>query len=253
MVAGLAVCMFIQLKFLNNGLRLFDILFMLPIYQAFWITGATVNGILFFEVSLRQIHTRPANPQIAETCVLTVLCVLLAPCSLVLGPCSLLLAPWSLLLAPCSLLLAHFQESTCVNLLTLIQLPAQEYANFNDTQFYMFPIGCVLTVGGVAALAMKYEQSEALDTTASLERQRSGSETARDERAKKEAAEEEKEEAATAVGADDVALEIGKRIASAQHVAQRAPSIGLRVRLRLPSPCSLSPCCLSPASCSSIH
>ena len=106
MVAGLAVCMFIQLKFLNNGLRLFDILFMLPIYQAFWITGATVNGILFFEVSLRQIHTRPANPQIAETCVLTVLCVLLAPCSLVLGPCSLLLAPWSLLLAPCSLLLA---------------------------------------------------------------------------------------------------------------------------------------------------
>ena len=34
------VCMFIQLKFLNNGLRLFDVLFVLPIYQAFWITGA---------------------------------------------------------------------------------------------------------------------------------------------------------------------------------------------------------------------
>ena len=33
MVAGLAVCMFIQLKFLNNGLRLFDVLFVLPIYQ----------------------------------------------------------------------------------------------------------------------------------------------------------------------------------------------------------------------------
>jgi hypothetical protein len=32
--------MFIQLKFLNNGLRLFDVLFVLPIYQAFWITGA---------------------------------------------------------------------------------------------------------------------------------------------------------------------------------------------------------------------
>ena len=31
----------------------------------------------------------------------------------------------------------------------------EEYANFNDTQFFMFPIGCVLTVGGVAALAMK--------------------------------------------------------------------------------------------------
>ena len=35
-----AICMFIQLKFLNNGLRLFDVLFVLPIYQAFWITGA---------------------------------------------------------------------------------------------------------------------------------------------------------------------------------------------------------------------
>ena len=31
----------------------------------------------------------------------------------------------------------------------------EEYANFNDTQYFMFPIGCVLTVGGVGALAMK--------------------------------------------------------------------------------------------------
>jgi hypothetical protein len=31
----------------------------------------------------------------------------------------------------------------------------EEYANFNDTQYFMFPIGCVLTVVGVGALAMK--------------------------------------------------------------------------------------------------
>lgn len=40
---------FIQLKFLNNGLQRFDVLFVLPIYQAFWIIGAAVNGMLFFE------------------------------------------------------------------------------------------------------------------------------------------------------------------------------------------------------------
>ena len=33
--AGLALCMYIQLKFLNNGMRHFDVLFVLPIYQAF--------------------------------------------------------------------------------------------------------------------------------------------------------------------------------------------------------------------------
>ena len=80
--------MYIQLKFLNNGMRHFDVLFVLPIYQAFWITGATINGILFFE----------------------------------------------------------------------------EYNNFCPAQYYMFPIGCVLTVGGVAALALKYEQTAALDS-----------------------------------------------------------------------------------------
>ena len=48
--AGLALCMYIQLKFLNNGMRHFDVLFVLPIYQAFWITGAvslpTANCII---------------------------------------------------------------------------------------------------------------------------------------------------------------------------------------------------------------
>jgi hypothetical protein len=34
--------MFVQLNFLNSGLRHFDVLFILPIYQAFWITGAAV-------------------------------------------------------------------------------------------------------------------------------------------------------------------------------------------------------------------
>ena len=80
--AGLALCMYIQLKFLNNGMRHFDVLFVLPIYQAFWITGATINGILFFE----------------------------------------------------------------------------EYNNFTDMQYIMFPVGCVMTIAGVAALALKFQQ-----------------------------------------------------------------------------------------------
>lgn len=92
---GLFMCMFIQLKYLNQGLRLFDVLFVLPIYQAFWIFGATVNGILFFE----------------------------------------------------------------------------EYNNFTDLQFVMFPVGCILTVTGVAMLSLKFKQSggtPALGTNGSL-------------------------------------------------------------------------------------
>jgi hypothetical protein len=49
MAGALGLCMFVQLKFLNQGLRFFDVLFVLPVYQAFWIAGATMNGILFFE------------------------------------------------------------------------------------------------------------------------------------------------------------------------------------------------------------
>lgn len=39
------------------------------------------------------------------------------------------------------------------------------YNNFNDTQFVMFPIGCLLTVSGVAALALKFKQSATTEAT----------------------------------------------------------------------------------------
>ena len=45
----LALCMVIQLQYLNSGLRMFDLLLIQPIYQASWITGTALNGLLFFQ------------------------------------------------------------------------------------------------------------------------------------------------------------------------------------------------------------
>ena len=122
LLGNAAICMFIQLKFMNNGLRLFDVLFVLPIYQAFWISGA-VSSV-----------DEPTGPSLSA-CVRTV------------GLCLLH-----------NLLHSHgpraFPALLPVQTINGI-LFFEEYANFNDTQFFMFPIGCVLTVAGVAALAMK--------------------------------------------------------------------------------------------------
>ena len=41
--------MVIQLQYLNSGLRMFDLLLIQPIYQASWITGTALNGLLFFQ------------------------------------------------------------------------------------------------------------------------------------------------------------------------------------------------------------
>ena len=40
-------------------------------------------------------------------------------------------------------------------------VPAAERSAAADTQWVMFPIGCVMTIGGVGALALKYKQSGA--------------------------------------------------------------------------------------------
>eukprot|EP01051_Picozoa_sp_SAG22_P018168 SAG22_NODE_2981_length_2054_cov_1.827621_3_plen_288_part_01 len=47
-LVGQLGCMTCQLNFLNGAMRRFDVLYVLPVYQSFWITGATVNGMLFF-------------------------------------------------------------------------------------------------------------------------------------------------------------------------------------------------------------
>jgi hypothetical protein len=41
--------MVLQLQYLNAGLRMFDLLLIQPIYQASWITGTSLNGLLFFQ------------------------------------------------------------------------------------------------------------------------------------------------------------------------------------------------------------
>ena len=46
---GMGLCVYFQLNFLNEGLRYFDVLLLLPVYQGFWITGATANGMIYFE------------------------------------------------------------------------------------------------------------------------------------------------------------------------------------------------------------
>jgi hypothetical protein len=49
LTALLAACMVKQLQYLNAGFRLFDLLLIQPIYQASWITGTALNGLLFFQ------------------------------------------------------------------------------------------------------------------------------------------------------------------------------------------------------------
>jgi len=130
MAGGLFCCMFIQLKYMNQGLRYFDVLFVLPVYQAFWIAGATMNGILFFE----------------------------------------------------------------------------EYNNFNDSQYIFFPLGCFLTISGVAALAFKYEQTGGRHAKAEAEVQE---QLESEERDLQQEVSESPPPAAGGTDVGDVKLEVG--------------------------------------------
>ena len=48
-VVGMALSLILQITILNEGLRRFDALVMVPVYQAFWILMTTAGGIMYFE------------------------------------------------------------------------------------------------------------------------------------------------------------------------------------------------------------
>jgi phosphatidylserine synthase len=49
LVAMLALCLFLQMKWLNIGLTKGDALFVLPVYQVFWVVMNVVAGMIYFE------------------------------------------------------------------------------------------------------------------------------------------------------------------------------------------------------------
>lgn len=46
---SLAICLAVQIHFLNSGLRLYDALSMVPVYQAYWIIMGVLGGLVYFE------------------------------------------------------------------------------------------------------------------------------------------------------------------------------------------------------------
>lgn len=58
-VSGLVVNLLMQVRFLNEALRRFDILLIVPVYQTFWILSGTLAGLIYFKeyvVIVRSIH-----------------------------------------------------------------------------------------------------------------------------------------------------------------------------------------------------
>ena len=46
---GLGVTIFFQIRWLNSGLRLFPALYVVPVFQSFWILVSVVSGMVFFQ------------------------------------------------------------------------------------------------------------------------------------------------------------------------------------------------------------
>ena len=46
---GLGVTIFFQIRWLNSGLRLFPALYVVPVFQSFWILVSVVSGMIFFQ------------------------------------------------------------------------------------------------------------------------------------------------------------------------------------------------------------
>lgn len=48
-ITGMIVCLICQISYLNAGLKRFDALVMVPVYQSFWILMSVLGGIMYFE------------------------------------------------------------------------------------------------------------------------------------------------------------------------------------------------------------
>ncbi|KAI9914922.1 hypothetical protein PsorP6_007219 [Peronosclerospora sorghi] len=49
LVLALAVCLCFQVKYLNEGLRHYDALSMVPVYQAYWVLSGVLGGAIYFQ------------------------------------------------------------------------------------------------------------------------------------------------------------------------------------------------------------
>lgn len=54
----LAITLVLQLAWVNKGLEYFDALYVIPVFQCFWITSSVVGGIVYFD----EFKVRPAPP-----------------------------------------------------------------------------------------------------------------------------------------------------------------------------------------------
>ena len=80
-LAGLGVTIFFQIRWLNSGLRLFPALYVVPVFQSFWILVSVISGMVFFDEVLYTAHTqgrRSCPPSTMHSASHSALCV--PPC-----------------------------------------------------------------------------------------------------------------------------------------------------------------------------
>ncbi|OQR94550.1 hypothetical protein ACHHYP_01131 [Achlya hypogyna] len=56
-ISGLVICLLCQISFLNGGLKRFDALVVIPVYQSFWILMSVLGGIMYFEEYISMSNT----------------------------------------------------------------------------------------------------------------------------------------------------------------------------------------------------
>lgn len=47
-IAALGITIFFQIKYLNDGLYLFEASYVVPVFQTFWCLGSVASGLVFF-------------------------------------------------------------------------------------------------------------------------------------------------------------------------------------------------------------
>jgi len=57
-IAGLGICLGFQVHFLNGGLKRFDALVVIPVYQSFWILMSVLGGIMYFAEYVNMTRTQ---------------------------------------------------------------------------------------------------------------------------------------------------------------------------------------------------
>jgi hypothetical protein len=57
---GVGVSVYFQVKWLNDGLLQYDALFILPVFQAFWILVSVISGMIYFD-EFREVFRTPKS------------------------------------------------------------------------------------------------------------------------------------------------------------------------------------------------